>query len=71
MIKIIGKALISLLIVVGVIICIVNFTSNDLNAGSITKAGSYEEGEPGCPGDPSNCLVVYYVEDDPPDSGTN
>jgi hypothetical protein len=65
MIEKIAKIIISLMIVVGIVICYVNFTTTDIDAGQITKFGTYTKGIDGCPSIASNCVDVWYVPDDP------
>jgi hypothetical protein len=69
MIEKITKIIITLMIVAGIAICYVNFTSTGLEAGSISKYGTYQKGDDGCPGTASNCVEVWYVEDNPSGPG--
>ncbi|MGD2085964.1 MAG: hypothetical protein PVH61_07260 [Candidatus Aminicenantes bacterium] len=52
-----------ILIVVGIIVCIGNITTSKLDAGQITKFGTYDPDNEYCPGIPSNCVIVWYVPD--------
>ena len=51
------------LIVFGMAIAIINFISPNLNAGgTVEREGTFHEDKLWCPGDPTNCKHVIYVE---------
>lgn len=61
--KHVAKVLIVGLIVLGMVIAIINFISPTLNAGgTVEKEGTFPEDELLCPGEPTNCKHVIYVE---------
>ena len=63
MIQKLVKAIMIIMIAVGIIIGIGNIISINLDAGQITKFGQDDPEDEFCPGIPSNCVVVYYVPD--------
>ena len=61
--KKIVKLLIVGFIVLGLAIAIFNFVAPSLRAGgTVEKEGTFPEDELLCPGEPTNCKHVIYVE---------
>jgi hypothetical protein len=69
MIEKITKIILTLIIVAGIAICYVNFTSTNLDAGQISIYGTYDNISDGCYGVDSNCVEIWYIEDNPPGPG--
>jgi len=61
------KGFIGVLILAGLALTYSNFTARSLEAGQISKYGTYIETKEGCPGPASNCVDVWHVDDDVPD----
>jgi hypothetical protein len=59
------KVILVLMIAAGIAISYINFTTTDVDAGQITKYGTFDFIYETCGGTATNCVDVWHVPDNP------